>query len=42
MLDAVKVNGSEELSDQATDSNVVGCEESFACFVLKMYIAKSV
>ena len=40
MLDAVKVNDSEEVSDRDTESNVVKCEEKLCVLILKMLIVK--
>ena len=42
VLDAVKVNDLEELSEQDTDNNVAEGEVSFCVLYLKMYITKCV
>ena len=41
-IGAVNVSNLEEVSDQDTNSDVVECKESFVCYILKVYIAKSV
>ena len=36
VLDAVKVNNLEDISNQDIDSNAVECKESFVCFILNI------